>query len=108
MKDFDKMIGRNAITLIYFFTPSCVPCEAMESALDEFERRMKGRVDIFRIDTDSEEDTHLLYRYFIRTTPTLIFFRSGDTIWRNEGPMNFQELLAIQEQIEEFEHAREN
>lgn len=46
MKDFDKIIGRNAITMIYFFTSQCVPCEAMEPVLDQFERRMAGRVDI--------------------------------------------------------------
>ena len=45
MKDFDKIIGRNAITMIYFFTSQCVPCEAMEPVLDQFERRMAGRVD---------------------------------------------------------------
>ena len=54
MKDFDKIIGRNAITMIYFFTSQCVPCEAMEPALDQFERRMAGRVDIYRINTDAE------------------------------------------------------
>ena len=48
MKDFDKIIGRNAITMIYFFTSQCVPCEAMEPVLDQFERRMAGRVDIYR------------------------------------------------------------
>ena len=51
MKDFDKIIGRNAITMIYFFTSQCVPCEAMEPVLDQFERRMAGRVDIYRINT---------------------------------------------------------
>lgn len=24
MKDFDKIIGRNAITMIYFFTSQCI------------------------------------------------------------------------------------
>ena len=55
MKDFDKIIGRNAITMIYFFTSQCVPCEAMEPVLDQFERRMAGRVDIYRINTDADE-----------------------------------------------------
>lgn len=108
MKDFDKIIGRNAITLIYFFTSRCVPCEAMEPVLDEFERRMVGRVDIYRINTDADEDAYLLYRYLIRTTPTLIYFRNGDAIWRNEGPLTYQELQAIQEQVEAAEHVCDN
>ena len=94
MKDFDKIIGRNAITMIYFFTSQCVPCEAMEPALDQFERRMAGRVDIYRINTDADENAYLLYRYMIRTTPTLIYFRKGDEIRRCEGPLTYKELLA--------------
>ena len=94
MKDFDKIIGRNAITMIYFFTSQCVPCEAMEPALDQFERRMAGRVDIYRINTDADENAYLLYRYMIRTTPTLIYFRKGDEIRRCEGPLTDKILLA--------------
>ncbi len=104
MKDFDKIIGRNAITMIYFFTSRCVPCEAMEPALDQFERRMAGRVDIYRINTDADENAYLLYRYMIRTTPTLIYFRKGDEIRRCEGPLTYQELLELQEQVETVEH----
>lgn len=104
MKDFDKIIGRNAITMIYFFTSQCVPCEAMEPALDQFERRMAGRVDIYRINTDADENAYLLYRYMIRTTPTLIYFRKGDEIRRCEGPLTYKELLALQEQVETVEH----
>jgi thioredoxin 1 len=104
MKDFDKIIGRNAITMIYFFTSRCVPCEAMEPALDQFERRMAGRVDIYRINTDADENAYLLYRYMIRTTPTLIYFRKGDEIRRCEGPLTYKELLALQEQVETVEH----
>ena len=103
-KDFDKIIGRNAITMIYFFTSQCVPCEAMEPVLDQFERRMAGRVDIYRINTDADENAYLLYRYMIRTTPTLIYFRKGDEIRRCEGPLTYKELLALQEQVETVEH----
>ena len=96
MKDFDKIIGRSAISMIYFFTSQCVPCEAMEPALDQFERRMAGRVDIYRINTDADENAYLLYRYMIRTTPTLIYFRKGDEIRRCEGPLTYKELLAVE------------
>lgn len=75
MKDFDKIIGRNAITMIYFFTSRCVPCEAMEPALDQFERRMAGRVDIYRINTDADENAYLLYRCL----PALPLYDPHDT-----------------------------
>ena len=73
-------------------------------ALDQFERRMAGRVDIYRINTDADENAYLLYRYMIRTTPTLIYFRKGDEIRRCEGPLTYKELLALQEQVETVEH----
>ena len=70
MKDFDKIIGRNAITMIYFFTSQCVPCEAMEPVLDQFERRMAGRVDIYRINTDADENASVSYTHL--TLPTIL------------------------------------
>lgn len=58
----------------------------------------------YRINTDADENAYLLYRYMIRTTPTLIYFRKGDEIRRCEGPLTYQELLALQEQVETVEH----
>ena len=52
---------------------------------------MAGRVDIYRINTDADENAYLLYRYMIRTTPTLIYFRKGDEIRRCEGPLTYKE-----------------
>lgn len=104
MKDFEKIIGRQAITLVYFFTPQCAPCQLMEASLDEFERRMNGRVDIYRIDTYAQQAAPLLARYGIHSTPALLFFREGSLLWRNDGPMSYDELKAILEEIEEFEY----
>ncbi|MDE5707221.1 MAG: thioredoxin family protein [Alistipes sp.] len=104
MKDFEKIIGRQAVTLVYFFTPHCTPCQLMEPALDLFERRMNGRVDIYRIDTYSPEAAHLLARYGIHSTPALLFFREGSLLWRNDGPMSYEELKTTLEEIEEFEY----
>ena len=104
MKDFDKIIGRNAFTMIYFFTRQCVPCEDMDPAHDQDEPRLAGRVDIYRINTDADENAYVLYRYMSRTTPTLIYFRKGDEIRRCEGPLTYKELLALQEQVETVEH----
>lgn len=104
MKDFEKIIGRQAITLVYFFTPHCVPCQLMEASLDEFERCMNGRVDIYRIDTYAHQATPLLARYGIHSTPALLFFREGSLLWRHDGPMSYDELKSILEEIEEFEY----
>ncbi len=100
MRDFDKIIGRNALTLVYFFTPYCVACDAMDLAVDEFRWHKGGRADIYRINTDSAEAIHLLDRYKVQSTPTLLFFRHGEMLWRSDCAVSYEELCKVLERLE--------
>ena len=76
MTDFDKIIWRDALTFIDFFATWCGPCQLMRPAVDKFQERMKGRVDVYAIDIDDPEMSEIVRRYNIMSVPTLVL-RSG-------------------------------
>ena len=101
MKDFDKLIWRDAITLVDFFAVWCGPCRAMHPVIDRFRERMNGRAEVVKIDIDSPEDAAAVARYGVAAVPTRIFFRRGEILWRGSGAMDYDCLVRIFEQVEQ-------
>ena len=84
MKDFDKIIWRDAVTLADFFATWCGPCQAMVPVIDRFQTEMNGRADVYRIDVDD---------------------RRGEVLWRRSGLIGYRELREAFDTIEQREHA---
>ncbi len=103
MQDFDKIIWRDALTLIDFFASWCGPCRIMHPILDRFERQMNGRVDIYRIDIDNRGMSDIIARYDIRSVPTLLFFRRGEVLWRKSGVTTYDQLAGVLNDLEQCE-----
>lgn len=105
MKDFDKIIWRDALTFIDFFATWCGPCQAMHPIVDHFQEQMKGRADVFKIDIDSPDMQEVVRRYHITSVPTLVFFRHGEVLWRESGRIGYAELVKALETLEKKEPA---
>lgn len=75
--DFDKIIWRDALTLVDFFATWCGPCQMMHPAIDKFQREMNGRVDVYKVDIDDRGMLDAVHRYNIMSVPTLMFFRAA-------------------------------
>ncbi|MDE7304479.1 MAG: thioredoxin [Alistipes sp.] len=108
MQDFDKIIWRDALTLIDFFATWCGPCRMMHPVIDKFKDEMNGRVDVYKIDVDDRRMHDVVKRYNIASVPTLILFRRGEVLWRRSGMMSHADLVAILEKIEKTEHAEQS
>lgn len=108
MKDFDKIIWRDALTLIDFFATWCGPCQMMHPVIDKFQHQMNGRVDVFKIDIDGAEDAEIVRRYGVESVPTLIFFRRGEILWRGSGRISYKQLETVLEQLERKEHVMDH
>lgn len=100
MQDFDKIIWRDALTLVDFFATWCGPCRMMHPIVDRIEKQLNGRVDVYRIDIDNRSIAPILSRYNIRSVPTLIFFRRGEILWRKSGVTDYDELLRVVNELE--------
>ena len=85
MKDFDKIIWRNALTFVDFFAVWCGTCRAMTPVIDRFQKQMNGRADVYRMDIEDPDLLEIVRRYNIVSVPTLMFFRRGEVLWRESG-----------------------
>ena len=57
--------------IIDFYADWCGPCKMVEPVLEELAEEYKGRVDIYRIDTGSEQE--LAAAFGIRSIPSILF-----------------------------------
>ncbi len=57
--------------IIDFYADWCAPCRALTPVLEELSQEYKGKVDIFKIDTEVEQE--LAGMFGIRSIPSILF-----------------------------------
>lgn len=57
--------------IIDFYADWCGPCKTLESILEEFAEKYQGRLNIYRVDTNAEEQLAGLFQ--IQSIPTMLF-----------------------------------
>ena len=65
-----KFLGERP-ALIDFYAPWCGPCKSLSPVLDELAKEYAGKIDIYKVNVDNEEE--LASHFRIRTIPTLMF-----------------------------------
>ncbi len=65
-----KFLGQRP-ALIDFYAPWCGPCKMLAPVLDELSEEYAGRVDIYKVNVDEEEELSALFG--IRSVPSLLF-----------------------------------
>lgn len=69
--------------LIQFFATWCHPCKILSPIVDAVEEKLTGKVNVERIDIDSE--SQIASDYHIQAVPTLVLIKEGRVIWRHTG-----------------------
>lgn len=85
--------GSDLPCLVEFGSEKSVDCKQMAQVVDEVETRLKGKVDVVRVDAD----LHLgeVQRWRLRMVPTQILTDAqGKELWRHEGYIATERLLA--------------
>ena len=67
--------------IIDFYADWCAPCRMVAPVLEELSKEYDGKVDIYKIDTEAEQDLAALFG--IRSIPSILFV-----------PMNAQPQMA--------------
>ena len=87
-----KFLG-NKPALIDFFAPWCGPCKMLSPVLDELAEEYDGKVDIYKVNIDNEEE--LAEVFGIRSVPTLLFVPLQGDPKRAMGAMPKSEIRNI-------------
>lgn len=62
--------------LIDFYADWCGPCKMVAPILEELSKEYEGKLDIYKIDTESEQE--LASMFGIRSIPSLLFIPLND------------------------------
>ena len=84
-----KFLG-NKPALIDFYAEWCGPCKMIAPVLEELSGEYAGKVDIYKVNVDEEEELAMLFG--IRSIPTLIFIEKNGTMHRSQGAMGKPQL----------------
>lgn len=63
--------------IVDFQAPWCGYCKRLDPILEEFAQTYEGRLDIYKVNVDKEEDLETLFN--IRTIPTLLICKTDGT-----------------------------
>ena len=84
-----KFLGARP-ALIDFYASWRGPCKALAPVLDELSKEYAGRVDIYKVNVDDEEELATLFK--VRSIPTLLFVPMNGNPQVSMGAMSKAEL----------------
>ena len=86
-KEFESAT-KEGLVLVDFFASWCGPCRMMAVILEDVQKELEGKVEIYKVDVDNDEK--LARSFGIMSIPTLILFENGKDVekqiglWQNE------------------------
>lgn len=81
-KNFKKKIEKGFV-IVDFFANWCGPCRMMVPILEDVQKEMGDRVQIYKVDVDDSEN--LSRQFGIMSIPTIIFFKDGELVNKHIG-----------------------
>lgn len=91
MSQFNEIINTTKPTLVDFYATWCGPCKLVHPILDDLKKQLGDKITILKIDVDKNPSVSDQFK--IRSVPTLMLFKGGETLWRESGVIPVNILL---------------
>ncbi|MDP2388069.1 MAG: thioredoxin domain-containing protein [Bacteroidota bacterium] len=92
MEAFNKRVSnKDKAVLVFFHADWCMICRKMEPSINEIEKELGGKLDVFRIDT--ERDREIADTFEVNSLPLLLFYKNGQKQWTHLGMADKNTLL---------------
>jgi thioredoxin 1 len=99
MKEFKDFIAGDELVLVDFYAVWCSPCKAMHDILEEYKTMVNGTVRVLKLDIDSPANAAKIQEFRVGSVPTLMFFRSGEMLWRASGVISAVKLKELSDRF---------
>lgn len=92
----EKVLNFSGLSVVEFYTDTCVPCRRMSPILSALSEEYDDAVFIAKVNAAYEPD--LCEEYDIAATPTFLLFKNGAEVERFIGARKKEELQRIIEE----------
>jgi len=93
MDKFNELINQDEPVLVDFHATWCGPCKMMAPILKQVKKQLGDTIKIIKIDVDKNQ--LLASKFSVRGVPTLILFNKGNSVWRQSGVVQANQLIEI-------------
>jgi len=93
MNDFMNHVKSGKLVLVDFNATWCGPCRRMAPFLEEISNEQKDKMELLKIDDD--ENSSLAKELKIEGLPTLILYKNGKEVWKQEGFIEKEDLIKL-------------
>lgn len=94
--EFEEIVNSDKPVLVDFWATWCGPCRMMNPIIENIKNTMEN-VEVIKVNVD--EERKIAEKYQIRSIPTLVLFKKGETLWRNSGVLNEDTIKSKLKQI---------
>jgi len=81
--EFNELIKSSKPTLVDFYTDWCGPCKVLSPIIEDVKKDLGEGATVLKVNIDNNVDVARMYQ--IRSIPTLMVFKEGEIVWRQNG-----------------------
>lgn len=83
--------------LVDLWAPWCGPCRMLSPIVERLGEEFKGRVKVFKLNTDENSNTAV--QYHVQAIPTLLYFNGGKLVEQSVGVQPEKEIRRKLEEL---------